>query len=263
MAHKISVKEITEKTLKDIEVVSGDVSKKYVPIYTSEIVESLKPEFEFDYGYKFGDKSSKHYVQLKNKDEDIIRIYNSFDRSFALRIYFITDDLQFPLVDNGRIVHIGEKAKKIEDFKDLKKEILKSIPAIKELKANLENEIVDLDSEIIAEINRTIPFEVIYRAEYNLRKRKGDTKSKFEVKFDNYVDTVAKKAAENGNPLTVYQYLNLSIKNFIDGNYGLIHVLNNKETKKSGKKITSPFSRVLALFRINNKLQEVLPEYFI
>ena len=256
--------ELTEKTLRNIERPSANVSDKYVPIYTSHIVEALKPEFSFDYGYQFGKTSSKHYVQLKNKDQDVIRVYNSFDRTFALRIYFISDDLQFPLVDQGRVVHIGEKARNVEDLKELKAEILKSIPAIKELKAKLQDEkVTKLDTEIIKEINKIIPEDVLYRTEYNIRNRKGDKKSDLKLEFVNYVDTVAKKAQENGKPLSLYNYINLSVRNYVDGNYGIKQTYKGVETLKGGRKIVSPFTRTRTLFRINNQLQEVLPEYFI
>ena len=59
----------TLNDIKNIEIVTG-VSEKYVPIYTSELVKTLEPEFKLESGYAFGygnkgnTGSSKHYVDL-------------------------------------------------------------------------------------------------------------------------------------------------------------------------------------------------------
>jgi len=249
---------VTLNTIKDIKMleVPTGVSEKYVPILTSKIIETLAPEFTFKLGVKFG-KDSKHYVDLISKDNERIRIYNSFNGSLALRIYLVSEEIQFNLVDNDRIIHRGEKARNAsnkEFLTEIKDAIVNSIKNIKTLKTNLEKLEINLKSDLAEEIKNAISKDSIYH--YNKTK---DKDNKFE--FVNYVDTVAEKAKENGNPLSVYKYINLSIKNFLDGNFGYKNIKTGNI--KAGRKRASIFLKVKIYNNITKILEDKLPEYLI
>jgi len=246
----------TLKTIKDIKAleVPTNVTEKYVPIYTTELIEALKPEFKFISGVNFGYKDSKHYVDLNNEKGDRIRIYNSFNGSLALRIYYVSDNLQFSLVDGDRIVHRGDKARNASDkdfLTEVKEAIINSIDNTKTLKTNLEKIEIDLNSDLADEIKKAVSGYTVYQ--YNRNK---DTK----FDFVNYVDEVAKKAKENGNPLSVYKYINLTVKNFVDGNFGY---KDEKGNVKSGRKVNSSFVKVTVYNSLTKVLEDKLPEYLI
>lgn len=248
------------KALKAIEVPDG-VSDKYVPIYTSKLVEVLKPEYKFAKGYRFGSKTSKHFIDLVPTDSDKnsnekIRIYNSFDGSFALRVYFVSENFQYNIVDNDRVVHVGEKARTIseeDNLKELKESIINAVPNVRLLKAKLENIPVDLNSEFTKTIKDVLSGGTLY---YFKRQQKDEN-----YVFVNYVDDVAKLAEKNGNPLSIYAYINLSIKNFIDGNFGFRHTKTNE--LKGKRAINSPLSKVQILNAIAGVLEEEFVEYMI
>jgi len=232
------------------------VSDKYIPIYTSELIKFLEPEFNFESGIKIGKTS--HYIDLIKFDKsERIRIYNSFDGSLALRIYLISDDLHLNIIDNDRIIHRGERAKNItaqneKTLQEIKDSILSIIPNTKMLVSNLKNIKIDINSEIVKEIKKVF-------TECKLSKQYKQGKTHFE--FVNYVDIIAKKAKENNNPLSIYQYINLNLKNFFDGNYGIKDIKTGNV--KSGRKMNSAFGKLIIINKINKMIIEKLPEYYI
>ena len=253
-------KDFVLKNLKDvkaIENVSPQVSERYIPIYTTELIEALAPEFEFVSGYKFGGgKSPKHYVTLKNKDNDEIRIYNSFDASLAFRAYLVSDDIQFSFVDENRVVHVGDKARSLSDeetITDIKEAIVNAIPNIKLLKTKLKNIEVDVDSDLAEKIKEAISKGALY---YYKRSKKSQ-----DYEFVNYTDEVVKTLQEKGKKVSIYSYINLSIKNFIEGNYGY----RNTKTKalSGGRPVKSVTNRIAILNSIAKLLEVDFFEYLI
>jgi len=243
----------TIKDVKAVEKVDANVSKRYVPIYTTTLIKALSPEFEFVGGLKFGKNTTRHYVDLVNKNGDRIRVYNSFDRTAAFRVYLISDDIQFNLIDNDRVIHVGDKAKSLEDIKDVKEAIVNAIPNIKTLKTKLQNQNIKVDSEIAQYIRDAVSKDALYHYK---RSKKDEN-----YEFVNYTDTVVEKANEKGNTISIYNYINLSIKNFIDGNFGY------KNTKTGiihgGRKVNSALNKATILNNISKVIEEKLPEYLI
>ncbi len=110
-------------TLKAFEIVSSNVSKQYVPVYTSEIIDELSPTFKFIEGVRYHACNSVHSVTLQNKEGDIISIDNSYDRSRAFSLRLNYGQLTIPL-DLDRVIHRGESAQLLADELLLDKEIL-------------------------------------------------------------------------------------------------------------------------------------------
>jgi hypothetical protein len=252
------LKNLTE--LEGIERIDPEVSKQYVPIYTSDIVKALSDEsnYVFDHGYQIGN-STKHSVVLKNtEDESIIKIYNSFDRSLALRIYYFTKDggISYPVLNDYRVIHRGEKAKNMVDhINEIKEEVFKSIPRIVKLQNVLGGIKVDLESEAVKKIN-----DILFSYKRNkLAKSYNTDPEKFE--YVNYVDIIVNKQKEEGEvKMTLLGYFNSSIKNHLEGNYGVKYP---DGTVKSGRKTTSALAKIELSHKVANMLMEEYPEYFL
>ena len=243
---------ITPETLPSIEVPSSSCSKVYVPIKTSKLIEALKPEFEFVRGYKMGTRTTKHYVELRNTERnEVIRIYNSFDRTWAFSAYLISDNIQFPIITDGRVIHKGNLARSIEDINDIKAEILEILPKVSELRNNLQNESVEPDSEIVNLIKDVIFKDTIKRYE----KRNG-----VSVTIENNIDTIVEKLKEHNKNFGLYRYINLLTKQYIEGDYTIKD--ENGKTRK-GRKVTSAFGKIKIISSVSKVLIEELPEYFI
>jgi hypothetical protein len=207
-------------------------------------------------GYRYGSTTSKHYVNLVNDDGDNIRIYNSFDGSLALRVYLTADEFQFNLVSDHRVIHRGDKARNVNDINhlyEIKESILRTIPNMKELKVNLSKTKIDLDSELTELINESVSKRKLYYLEQTAKKGK--------FQFINYTSVVAEKMEKNGKPLSIYNYINLTIKNFLDGHYGIKDVKTG--FVKAGRKTNSPFAEIRILNDITKAIEEKLPEYLI
>lgn len=241
------------KSIEDVERIEklGNVSERYVPIYTSELIKFLEPEFKFVSGYKFGGVSSKHYVILENEDGDKIKIYNSFDRSFALRIYLASGDVHFSVLDDYRVIHVGEKARLLGDkdhLKDIKESILKGIPVKKMMINKLKT--VEVQEDIQEAINKLIAKDKIYHM---------NRKKECDYKYINPVDEIVKKLKENGKKMSIYDYINLSITNFLDGNY---EIEGCGEIKK-GRKNKSVFYKVQTINKISQMIEKDFIEYLV
>lgn len=227
------------KTIDDvraIEEISPYVSEKYVPIYTSNIIEVLEPEFKFEYGYKWYATTSQHYVELKH-GEDTVRIYNSFDRSAAFRM-FLQGDVSIDLgVD--RLVHIGAKAASFKDDLLASKEtIIDAIKKAKEGIAQLGG--IQVNSELQKEISDAIFSDEI--------KKKG---------FQSYTNLVDVIVEQKG--LTVLGYIKSSISNYIKGNYSV----TNSGTKKTGNEKRAAFTKIQLESKVNKFLIAKYPELFL
>jgi len=109
----------TRKELEKYERISSSCSKKYVPIFSTKLVESLEPEFKYlgvqPYS-RTGNNGSRHYITMKKNDSIELRIENSFDRTLALRISFVYKNFVFGFV---RQVHIGQNALSISQTNEI------------------------------------------------------------------------------------------------------------------------------------------------
>ena len=94
--------------LKAIEKVDAKVSKKYVPIFTSDFVEAMS-NFEFSHAIMYWAKSgySAHQAVLTAGEGTNIIIENSYDRSLGFSIQFEHDGVIFGRV---RQIHMGKSA---------------------------------------------------------------------------------------------------------------------------------------------------------
>ena len=234
MKHQLEKDEI-----KLLEHVDKNVSDKYVPIFTTDIMALLEPEFTFEYGLQITPASSAHFVSLKNDDTNI-RVYNSFDRSMALRIDMVADGISIPL-GIEKLIHIGQKAKNFqEEFNLAKQDILDAVVTAKVFTAHLQN--TKATKEIAAEITKSI-----------FVHGKGSARNKGITKINNYTDLLLEKG------ITLSKYINLSIRSFLTGEYTYI---------KDGKKINGKSKRSLVYKlhlenRLIKTLQEKFPEFFL
>jgi len=237
MANMITLK---EQDVKLLEHVDSKVSDKYVPIFTSELMKLLEPEYKFEDGVRIKGTTTAHFVDLKNEDGDTIRIYNSFDRTMALRIDMVSEGIAIPLgID--KLIHIGQKAKNFqEEFKEAKADILAAVIVAKTFKEYLEKTVATED--IAKEITNSI-FVHGNGKEQNL----GITE------FINYTDLLL-----NQN-ISLKKYINLSIRSYQLGEYSYV-----KDGKKmNGRPKTSVLGRVHLENRLIQTLNEKFPEYFL
>jgi len=230
---------LNKEEVKLIEHVNENVSDKYVPIFTSELIDLLEPEFQFDSGMRVKQTETGHYVDLK-KANDTIRIYNSFDRSMALRVHLVSDGISIPLgID--RLIHRGEKASNFqEEFKAAKQDILDAVIVAKTFKDHLDNTIAT--KEIAKAITESI---------FVMGSRKKDNKDITDIV--NYADLLLDQN------ISVSKYINISIRSYLKGEYNY----TKNDVKMSGK----PKRSVLGIIHLENRLvktlEEKFPEYFL
>ena len=228
----------TVDELRSIEKVHPSVSKKYVPIYTSDIVEILHPEFRYVHGVQFVKGLTRHYVDLMNKEGDTIRIYNSYDRTLALRVNYITADAGVS-IDLGidRLVHIGSKAKDFtDDLSDAKEAIINGVKNAKFIMHKLTNTLVT--ENMAKEIS-----DIIFVKELN----------KNVQEYTNYVDILLEKNID------LKKYIDMSIHNYIEGEYTFV----KDGVKHNGRKIRSVLRKVRLENKIMKYIKENFPEYFL
>ena len=231
---------LEEGDVKLLEHVDARVSDKYVPIFTSELMKLLKPEFEFVDGSRISKTSTAHYINLKNKNDDTIRIYNSFDRSMALRIGMVSEGISIPLgID--RLIHIGQKARDFqEEFKEAKADILEAVTTAKAFKEYLEKTVATAD---IAKAITTSIFTHGAGKKQNLGISE----------FINYTDLLLDKN------ISLKKYINLSIRSYQLGEYSYV----KDGVKMNGRPKPSLMGRIHLENRLIKTLQEKFPEYFL
>ena len=226
--------------LKSFEVVSNNVSNKYVPIFSSQIVAAMAPEFEFLEFQKYFGKRTPHSVTLQNTvTGEVIKIFNSYDGTMALRMFYVEGNLP---IDLGveRLIHRGEKAKDFkESIEDAKFAIIDAVETAKTLNQALEN------TKVTKKQQKRIT-EVVFS---RVLKRKGVNE------VTNYVDVLVETAGERGNEFSIKKYILGSIKEFIDGNY--TYVQNG--VKKNGRKINSAFGKL----EIENEVVQMIEDEFV
>jgi len=222
--------------LKSFENVSPKVSDLYVPIYTSEIIKLLEPEFKFINGSRLEGSSSKHYVDFDHNG-DKIRLYNSYDRQMAFQANLYSDGF---IIDLGldRLVHRGARAKNVAvDIKTFKEDVVIAVKTAKVIQTKFDT--VNVDENIAKEISDMIFFK--------------QAKIKGFQEYTNYMDILIPKG------ISLKAYITSSINKFIQGDYTV--------TINGSKRLGRPVSSTLMKIRIQNKIVKYLsaqfPEYFL
>jgi len=224
----------TVQELKAIEKVSQDVSKKYVPIYSSAIVELMEPEYKFKQAVQALPSSSSHYVDLVS-DDAALRIYNSYDRSLALRVNYYSDGMLIPLgID--RLIHMGAKAKTFtKDFTDAKEEIKKAVKTARNIDKFLSG--VTITDDLKKVISKAI-----FRLPKNFKM----------VKVTNPVDVL--------KDISLKEYIKKSTNNFLLGNY---HYEKEDGAGFKGPKKNTVMTRIKSENRVIKALKAQYPELFL
>lgn len=227
----------TIKAVENIQVVSPRVSKKYVPIMSTDVIKALSPEFTFKGGMKFVRGRSKHFIDLENKAGDQIRVYNSFDRSLALRASLISNGL---VIDLGidRLIHMGKRAKDFtETLENTKSDIIENIVTTKVMVNKLNSE--KITKEMAKDISDIIFAKVM---------KKGATG------YTNYADILM----ENKD-ISIASYVKVTLRNYFSGNY----TYTKKGQKKEGQKKDSMLAKVKVENKLMAFLEDAYLEYFL
>jgi hypothetical protein len=227
----------TPEEIKKFEVLSPKCSKIYAPIYSSDIVKILEPEYKMTTACKWYKNSTKHYVDLENGN-DKIRIYNSYDRTLSFRMGLVSDGFS---VDLGahRVVHKGQTAKELtEEIRKHKTTILNSVETAKELIQKFK------DNKVTPAIAKAISDTVF------------DThiKKKGFQEYTNYADTLVEL-----NDISIYTYITATVNNYLKGEYTV--TVNGK--KKNGREVKSVLSKMNLEIKIMKTLQDEFIEYFL
>jgi hypothetical protein len=224
--------------LKKLEVVSSNVSEKYVPIYTSQIIEELSPEFEFVRATKYFPGGTRHEAVLRttlfNENGDFILIENSYDRSRSFRLSFLNNGILIPL-NLEKIVHRGENAQNLaNDLLVNKDEVLAALENAKKIVAYFKS------TKISKKLKKEI-FEIVF--EKHLEKR-------YEVDV-----TIADSYD------TIFKYIETIVDRYINGEYFIANKSTNKIRK--GTKIKSRFTQMNLTNKIYKYLKDNFPAIFI
>jgi len=209
------------------------VSKKYVPILSTEIVDILAPEFEFTQGVRYYNYNSAHSIHFEYKGNHIA-LENSYDRSRAFSFKLLSNWIALPL-DLERQIHLGENAKALTpNFKINKSEISEAISTARTIVNKLKS--VSARPEFKAEIENIV-FKTI-------KERKGFLDITFEVgsQYD-----------------TVYKYINEICDTYINGHYIYREVVNGETKNRKARKSNSNFMRL----QMTNKVYAYLYENYI
>ena len=228
--------------VENIENIDANVSEKYVPVYSTELIDILAPEFEFKGGLLFHPGSTKHSLHFTTKDGDDLVIYNSYDRRLALGFYLKTGEFN---VDVGvdRLIHMGQRAKDFaQALQDSKADILKNIKNTKTMMYTLAQE--DIDTTIAANITNIV---------FGTKLYKGRERTPSGVQIVNPADYLIEKE------ISVKAYIDLTLKNFYEGNYTYLQ----NGVKKIGRPTKQLFQKVTIQNKLVKYLKEVYPELFL
>ncbi len=223
------------------EKVDGRVSAKYVPIYTSAVIEALSPEFTLDYGCKIFKTWSAHYVDLKNDKNETLRIYNSYDRRWAFSMSIIDSDGFRVNVGLDRIVHIGAKAKEFnEEFLSNKQYILDAIENAKVFSTTLKG------TKVQPDLAKKIT-DIIFRKTISTKG------------FQTLTNDADILLTNTKNGMSVSVYITATLKAFEKGNY----TYTVSGVKKIGGKTKSVFNRTQTESLIMDLVEEEFMEYLL
>lgn len=230
----------TMEELKSFETIKGKVSKKYVPIYTSEVIQHLSPEFEFKRGVKYYDFNSAHSVYL-DYNGATVSIENSYDRSRAFSFKYNDGSIVIPL-DLTRQLHIGKKATTVsEEIRINKDEIMVAISNAKTIVEKLKD--VTALPQFKADIEKVI-FKPI-------------------IEKEGFQELLLHEVGESND--TVYKYINRLVKMYEEGDY---HIkIKDKKTgdfrTRFGRKSSSAFVKLQTTNAVYKYLYDEYIEAFI
>ncbi len=228
----------TVDEIKAFEIVSDKVSDKYVPIYSTDLIEILSPEFELVQAKRTTTSLTSHFVDMVNKDGDRLRIYNSYDGTLAFRMSLFTGTYGIDL-GTDRVIHRGKTAKSLKTIlEESKQDILNSVKTAKKIKTKLSE--LDVDKETAKNISNTV---FLHR-----------TKQKGFEKYTNYVDILVEKTN-----ISIDKYINMTVDKYINGDY--TYVENGK--KKNGRKANSTLLKIRIENSIISNLMSEYPECFL
>jgi len=236
------------KDVENIEHIDPNVSDKYVPVYSTELIDILAPEFEFKGGTLFHPGSTKHSLHFVTKDGDDLVIYNSYDRRLALGFYLKTGDFN---VDVGvdRLIHMGQRAKDFaEALENSKADILKNIKNTKTMMYTLAKE--EVDATIAANITNIVFGSKLFEG----RERKATG-----VQIVNPADMLLEIKEAKDQTVSVKGYIDLTLRNFYEGNY--TYLVNG--VKKVGRPTKQLFQKVTIQNKLVKFLKETYPELFL
>jgi hypothetical protein len=219
----------------NLERVSNKVSEKYVPIYTTDIIESLEPEFKFSHAYKLNNGTAHAAILVTfrfNEDGDNILIENSYDRTRAFRLSFLKNSFIIPL-DLDKVVHIGDRAKDIEThFAENKENILEALKNAKEIVHYLQ--VTKIPKKIKNDI-KNIVFEN-------------------QIKSGKEIDITIASSYDS-----IFTYTETLIDRFVNGEY---HTIKDGKVRK-GRKVKSNFRKLQLTNKIYKYLKETYKHIFI
>lgn len=236
LVHKL--KDLSE--VRKIENIDEKVSKKYVPIYTSEVIEHLSPEFEFNYAVKYYSFNSAHSAYL-DFNGATISIENSYDRSRAFSFKYNDGAITIPL-DLNRQLHIGEKAKVVVNDISINKDAI--IKGIENAKTVVEKLKFAKATDEFKDAIKNIIF-------------------KQAIEKDNFVELIDADVASTYK--SVYTYVNATIKKYEEGNYRIKQVSkkDGQMELRHGRKSSSAFLKLQITNAIYEYVAENFPEAFI
>jgi len=226
------------KTLKSFEHVSSKVSAKYVPIYTSEVIKALEPEFTFIEGMRYNNYKTMHSVYLENDLGDKITIDNSYDRTRAFGFRFHSDGLAIPL-NLDRQIHIGQHAQELADNLIVDKQAL--VDAIQ----NAKNVVQVLRDTPITQGFKDEIISVIFK---KVIERNG-----FKA-----LDIVIADSYDN-----FYSFIVTAVARYLKGDYTVTMDVDGREVTRKGHVIKSRFQRLYVTNDVYGYLEEERPEVFV
>lgn len=227
-----------ENELETFENVSPKVSNKYVPIYTSEIVRDLAPEYTFVEAVRYCTYNTMHSVLLKNDEGDAIVIDNSYDRTRAFSLHYSIGKFNIPL-NLERQVHIGENAKHlVEDLTLNKADIKVAIENAKIIAQNLK------ETHIIDKFKTDI-INIVFK---QITSRKNFVELDLDIadSYDNFFD-----------------FINTVVDRYYKGEYHIVKKTAKGESIKKGRVIKSRFSKLKITNKIHKYLVESAIELFV
>jgi len=224
-----------EEAIKRFEHVAGKVSDQYQPIYTSYIVEVMKPEFHLERGYDLG--GTRHSVKIVNDRDEYIVIENSFDGSWAFRLWVGKRGEYFHIpLDLERVIHRGQKAKSLtENFLYSKEEVLEAFKNTRTIMKKLQ------ETRISENVKKRIIEEVF--------KKQIKDGLEVEIEIASSYDTI-------------YDYIQTVLERYVDGGYYLKNPRSDK-VRKGRKKSQEVFLKMRVMNNLYKIIQEEYPEVLI
>ena len=198
--------------VKEFERVNSHCSEKYVPIKTSDFIETMDRQFSFKSGKQYRKGSNAHFVEMAKEDRMSVYIENSFDRTMSLRISFKYGKFVFGRV---RQVHKGEPAVKLnaskEDIARLYEQASRTIESLNQL------QFTQFEKEMIAKLAlevRGYHIDQVSGVNYESKNAMGFIENLlYDISEGNYLYTDRRKRIKNMRKITsAYKMVEISNK---------------------------------------------------